>query len=400
MSVLRSAGGVFTLIATSVGCSSFGTAEPPPSNPTDAGDAEVSDAHPFDPDPCASFSPPPVRYPDPANACGPGIDVRSNPAHCGVCGRACVTGACVEGLCATQLAGSLASPFGAAGARVVGVSGGWVYYSNTTSLRHLVRTAIDNPGNTDLVADTGNLGGDPNETSFSDAIVDKDAIYLRGNGRLMRVGHDGGSIVQSVGLPPDSGLTRVALSDQHVYVLWDDRLQRTPKSDDENVRVVASTQGGREVVVARDDSEIFFTDSRGLFRRRGTDEVRIVDAPANGEMASLLLDAEYVYWIELPARILWRLPRVAAPGASPSKVTDLLFPLGIESYRTLHISNDYVYFVRTTDGGSHGAIERVHRCGGDVLRVSEQLQQPFAFVAEGAHLYYSGAGPEVRRTTR
>ncbi|MFO0588208.1 MAG: hypothetical protein U0441_11740 [Polyangiaceae bacterium] len=328
-------------------------------------------------------------------ACGDScVDLDSDAANCGACGRSCLGSTCQSGLCAPEtVATGIDDPRG------IAVDGAFVYWTTGSGLVQRaskeggallpdLATGQDAPGAIALDEQdvywineaTGRVMRIDKEGSKSKLLltspgllglaIDSQGLYLSRKlkkGTIQRVGKDGaGSFTIAEGQPAPSFIALIG--DQ---VMWtgqseaDDDGDADGKPDGAEGRTggyvhCAPTNGGTQVVLASGEGQIV-----GLVSAEGTAvwadvqnrrlRAQSMDAPKpstlvdNQDVRGLVAYGDEVYWTTAGGSV----KRVSVNGGSPQ-----VLAIEMEGVGAAAVDESYVYF---TKKGSPGAILRVAR---------------------------------------
>jgi hypothetical protein len=250
------------------------------------------------------------------------VNLENSPNHCGRCGHDCQGGGCSGGLCGpTRL--YLEPPIDggppSGGALVIGVHGGYVYWSTPTDLVSTVALRRIRTDGTMASHDTVVAG----LTGFVTALVDDTGVHYVANGVLTRTAHDGsastplGNVTLGGALTLGSSPPTLYTTDQGKMVTRVDEIDggMSTLSADESVPGPIAADGAwvgwLNVPYLRE-----VDGGSSLERLRGGTRLQPI---ALGAPSFLLFDSTYFYWFELTTNALTRF-RTNDPAARPESI--------------------------------------------------------------------------------
>lgn len=310
---------------------------------------------------------------DPANGCE--VDPRTNPDHCGSCGRSCQGGACVDGACQRTILAAGIDP----GCPALDEEN--VYVTDTAS-GAVLRVPKD-PGEPVVLASEG---GSPFWLAVQDGWV-----YWTTPPGLWRVPTSGGdSEVLAVSNRP---LGSIAVDPQRAYVADNQAfgsILAAPIGGGDFETLVPFTALPTGLVV--DGDTLYWAEGSSVLgqvmKLDFADMTPTVLAQDQQSALIVALDESHVYWNTfMGGGAISRVPRGGGP--IETVAGGLAFPSGVA------VAGDRVYLTTLGDlepGVGAGTLSRAPRAGGAPETVLGGRDQPFCAVLDDKAIYWAELG--------
>lgn len=311
--------------------------------------------------------------------CGAGeVDLSTNPANCGVCGRSCLGLGCGGGMCG---AASIVTG-GAAYASEVG--GDQLFFGQGFGA---FRSQLDGAGRVQI----GSAGGPVLQVAS-----DGELVFYRATDGLHRAQIDGGSPSHI----DDAGAIRsVAVGNSFFFYASGPQVVRAVK----NAMFAGkpSTFGAVSsipVVIADGDGAYFLVEEEP----GGLGAVRWITPESNGVLADGLVkpqelaqDATHVYWASGASPEIYRAPKGTAK-ATPEVVAS--YAPTQAGVRALTVTDDAVYWVASTGVGGDAKLYKAPKCGGAVTLLRD-IDHSGGLAADAQWVYW-GTPNGIERVAR